>query len=73
MKCNSTVNYDTFDDYYDMFDEYDDYEDFEYKEAIACRDGYIDATTGACTTSCGIGYFGLATYNYRGLLDKSLC
>jgi hypothetical protein len=38
-----------------------------------CRDGYVDAATGLCTSVCPIGSFGVATYNFRGTVETSIC
>eukprot|EP00347_Sterkiella_histriomuscorum_P016469 403353061 len=38
-----------------------------------CRDGYVDQTTFKCVQNCGVGSYGVATFNARASIDTSVC
>ena len=42
-------------------------------QVTACRDGYYDSTISSCVSNCGIGRYGEATYNDRGMVEISTC
>lgn len=40
---------------------------------IACKHGYVDPDTNTCVSNCGIGRYGEAIYNYRGIVETTIC
>eukprot|EP00347_Sterkiella_histriomuscorum_P009503 403340963 len=39
----------------------------------ACRDGYINNSTGQCVSKCPSGQYGLALFNRRGTVESTYC
>ncbi|CDW79966.1 UNKNOWN [Stylonychia lemnae] len=38
-----------------------------------CKDGYVDSTRKVCVSNCGIGQYGVVTFNQRALIETSKC
>ncbi|CDW83832.1 UNKNOWN [Stylonychia lemnae] len=42
-------------------------------QITACSDGFFDSLENKCTENCGIGRYGQAIYNDRGMIETSVC